>query len=330
MADHATARLDPSDPRNPSDLSDQPGRPDHARFTAAATRRALGAISAHAGLDDSGAVLVKRTVNAVYRLPRAGAVVRITGSAAMTHRVAKVVRVAGWLAERRAPAVRLMPGVAAPIEAGGFVATVWVDATPLGIPPAGPPPQTGDLAALLRTLHTLDPPPRQPLPRWDPLDDVRRRLSDAEGLPAVDRRFLERMTDRVDAALGTVRYALPRTIVHGDAHLGNLIRAADGQVLLCDFDATSVGPAEWDLVPVAVGRLRFGHDPRAHRELASGYGFDVTAWGGFAVLRAVRELKLVTSVLPVLASSSTVAAQFRVRIDSLRSGDETVRWTPYR
>ncbi len=323
MADDSPARQDSPGP---------PGRPDppgRVRLTAAATRRAVAEIAAHADLDDAGAVLVKRTVNAVYRLPRAGAIVRITGSAAMTHRVAKVVRVAGWLADRRVPAVRLMPGVPAPIAAGGFVATIWVDATPTGTSPAGPAPRTGDLAALLHALHTLDP-PRPPLPRWDPLDDVRRRLSDAEALPDADRRFLERMTDHVAAALGTIRYALPTVVVHGDAHLGNLIRAADGRVLMCDFDATSVGPAEWDLVPVAVGRARFGHDPQAHRDLARGYGFDVTAWEGFAVLRAVRELKLVTSVLPVLASSASVAAQFRTRIDSLRHRDGDARWSPYR
>ncbi|CAJ65338.1 MULTISPECIES: aminoglycoside phosphotransferase family protein [Frankia] len=317
MADDSPARHDP------------PGPPRRARFTAAATRRAVAELAARAGLDDAGAVLVKRTVNAVYRLPRAGAVMRITGSAAMTHRVAKVVRVAGWLADRRAPAVRLLPGVPAPVEAGGFVATVWIDATPAGAPSAGPAPHTGDLAALLRVLHTLDP-PSPPLPRWDPLDDVRRRLSDAEVLAGADRRFLERMTERVAAALDHVRYALPTVVVHGDAHLGNLIRAADGRVLMCDFDATSLGPAEWDLVPVAVGRSRFGHDPQAHRDLARGYGFDVTSWEGYAVLRAVRELKLVTSVLPVLASSATVAAQFRIRIDSLRHRDHDARWSPYR
>jgi len=269
-------------------------------------------------------VALKLTVNYVYRLPRAGAVVRIATSSAMAHRVPKVVEVARWLAARDIPAVRLLPGVPAPVSAGGALATVWADAGP-GAPPA---PTAAELGAALRRLHAVTP-PRPQLPRWDPLDDVRRRMSDAEALPAADRAFLEELAGRVAEGLRTVRYRLPPVVIHGDAHLGNLIRRPDGQVVLCDFDSVSIGPAEWDLVPVAVGTIRFGYPAARHAQLAAAYGLDVTRWDGWPVLRAVRELKLVTSVLPILASSPTAAAQFRVRLDSLRSGDPTVRWRPY-
>jgi aminoglycoside phosphotransferase (APT) family kinase protein len=246
----------------------------------------------------------------------------------MTHRIDKVVRVARWLAEHEVPAIRLMPGVPAPVRVEGHLATVWVDACPRPGHGSASPPGADDLAVLLRRLHPLTAPP--PLPAWDPLDDVHRRLSDAEALPAPDRRFLTDQADRVAAALAGVRYALPPAVVHGDAHLGNLVGADDGQVLLCDFDATCHGPAEWDLVPLAVGWLRFGDPAARYARLAEGYGFDVTRWDGFEVLRAVRELKLVTSVVPILASSPSAAAQFRVRIDSLRRGRDSVRWSRYR
>ena len=243
----------------------------------------------------------------------------------MAHRLPKVVRVARWLAAEQVPAVRLLPAVPAPVTVGGARATIWVDAGP-----GGPrPPDGADLGQALRRLHALRPPPGLDLPRWDPMDDVRRRLSDAEALAPADRAFLEARTDEVTAALRTVRYRLPTTVIHGDAHLNNLITTLDGQVLLCDFDSVSLGPAEWDLIPVAVGRLRFGHPPDRHAQLAAGYGVDITTWEGFPVLRAVRELKLVTSVLPILASNPTAAAQFRVRFDSLRAGDSTARWSPY-
>jgi Phosphotransferase enzyme family len=276
-------------------------------------------------LDDIGATPLKLTVNSVYRLPVAGAVARVATSDAMTFRIPKVVQVARWLAAEGVPAVRLLPGVPAPVRAGEAVGTFWVDAASAD----GAPPTTADLGALLRRLHVLTP-PIPALPRWDPLGDVRRRMSDAEGLAPADRAFLEDRLERVADGLRTLRPELPTVVIHGDAHLGNLIRTPAGDVVVCDFDAMCVGPAEWDLTPVAVGALRFGHPPEAQELLAASYGFDVTRWPGFAVLRAVRELKLVTSVLPILASSPTVAAQFRVRLDSLRTGDARARWAPYR
>jgi len=311
------------------------------RFTPERSRRALATICAAVGLDCSDAVPVKLTVNAVYRLPSAGVIVRIARSPALAHRAETVVTVARWLAQQEIPAVRLLPGVPAPVRADGVVGTLWVDASrpgrlgraPFG-GPAGPSgPAIGrrttatELAAALRRLHALNPPAT--LPRWDPLDDVERRIDDAEGLAPADRVFLRDMTDRLRAALADVSYELPPVLLHGDAHLGNLLRAADGRAVLCDFDSSCVGPAEWDLVPVAVGRIRFRYPAEHQRELAAGYGFDVTTWPGFGVLRAVRELKLVTSVVPLLASSPAIAAQFALRMASLRYRDESVRWYPY-
>ncbi|MBX6389994.1 MAG: aminoglycoside phosphotransferase family protein [Frankia sp.] len=293
------------------------------RFTAEATRRGLAEICAAAGVDDTDAIPIKLTVNAVYRLPRAGAVARIATSDAMTHRVPKVVQVARWLAEEGVPAVRLLPGVPAPVRASRWVATLWTDAG------TGGPVTCVDLGRVLRRLHRL-PPPQPPLPPWDPLDDVRRRLADAEALPDADRAFLENLAADVAEALAGVRYQLGTVVVHGDAHLGNLIRTPAGNVVICDFDSTCVGPAEWDLIPVAVGVERFGFPRQMQADLAATYGFDITRWDGYPVLRAVRELKLVTSILPILGSSPTVAEQFRVRLASLRDKDRTRRWSPYR
>nr|WP_237702934.1 MULTISPECIES: aminoglycoside phosphotransferase family protein [Protofrankia] len=386
------------------------------RFTVARAWEVLWEICAAAGLDGQDAEMIKIAANAIFRLPRAGVVVRISGSRAMAHRADKVVQVARWLARHDVPAVRLAPGLPAPLRIADTVATLWIDAGregPVGpgeppepaagipspavggdvqpptgargpaaghgptarhaaqgrvVPPRGTtmrpvtgraatgrsasehaargrpapgwaataggvsrtdgPPTERDLAVALRQLHAL-PLPDIPLPRFDPLADVRLRLADAEGLPAADLAFLQRLTARCEAALERVVYALPAGIIHGDAHLGNLVRARDGEVLICDFDAACHGPPEWDLIPLAVGRLRFGYPPEQHATLAATYGFDVMRWPGFEVLRAVRELKLVTSVVPVLASNPRVAAQFAVRLASLRYQDETVRWMPY-
>jgi aminoglycoside phosphotransferase (APT) family kinase protein len=293
------------------------------RFSPDKLASVLAAVCAAADLDPAGATLLRFTTNAVFRLAAQPVVIRIAGSWALRHRVAKVVRVANWLAEHDFPAVRLLPGVTQPVQVGEYLATVWAE-----VPTGSRRPTTRDLAVLLRRLHELPPPPLA-LPDWSPLDDVARRIGDAEVLDAEDREFLEQRCTTLAEQLATLEFPLPPAIVHGDAHLGNLIPGVDGPVL-CDFDSTCFGPPEWDLTPIPVALRRFGGSARDSRTLLRTYGFDVTAWSGFEVLRQVRELKLVTSVLPILRSNPDVAPELRRRLASVRSGDSSARWARYR
>jgi aminoglycoside phosphotransferase len=295
---------------------------DGGRFTQRRLADVLAAVCAAAGLDHRGARLVKFTANAVFRLRNDPVVVRIAGSTALSHRPAKVVRVARWLAGHDVPAVRPLPGLAQPVWVGPYQATVWQ-----AVPAGGRRPGVGDLATLLRRLHEL-PPPDFDLPVWTPLDDVRRRLGDAEGLDPADRRFLEARCAELTSLLTTLDYPLGTSVIHGDAHLGNLIPSPAGPVL-CDFDSTCLGPPEWDLTPVPVGLRRFGGSARTADRFARGYGFDVTKWPGFAVLREVRELKLATSVLPILRSNPGVVPELRKRLHSVRTGDTSAGWSRY-
>ncbi|MFC5285492.1 aminoglycoside phosphotransferase family protein [Actinokineospora guangxiensis] len=294
-------------------------------FTRENLRSALAEVCAAAGLDPAGARLLRFTNNAVFLLAGAPVVVRIVGSVALRHRVRKVVDVARWFAEHDVPAVRLMAGVEQPVEVGPYSATLWDE-----VPLTGRRPEPADLAALLREVHGLPAPAG--LPAWDPLDDVRRRISEAEGLASglVDGEldFLRERCAEVAQRLGGVEYALAAGFVHGDAHLGNLIPGPAGPVL-CDFDSSCVGPPEWDLTPLAVGVRRFGEPVARYAELSSAYGFDVMAWPGFAVLCEVRELKLTTSVLPIIGSSPEVRPELLRRLRDFRVGDTSATWSRY-
>jgi aminoglycoside phosphotransferase (APT) family kinase protein len=296
---------------------------DAGRFTPAKLEHVLAAVCEATGLDPDGATLLRFTTNAVYRLATAPVVIRIAASWGLRHRVAKVVKVANWLAGHHFPAVRLLAGVEQPVRVGDYLATVWDE-----VPTISRKPTTRDLATMLRNLHEL-PRPAVDLPAWAPLDDVARRIADAEELADDDREFLGERRDALAEQLTTLEYPLPPAVVHGDAHLGNLIPGPDGPIL-CDFDSTSWGPPEWDLTPVLVAQQRFGGSVRESRSLLRGYGFDVTQWPGFEVLRQVRELKLVTSVLPILRSNPDVAPELHRRLASVRSGDVSARWSRYR
>jgi hypothetical protein len=220
------------------------------------------------------------------------------------------------------PAVRLLPDVVQPIDVDGHLATVWQ-----AVPPVGPPSTGADLARLLREIHGL--PPLPDLPPWRPFDEIRQRLAEAEGLTDNEQVWLFDRCNEIEQAVSTLEYALPQGPIHGDAFLGNLIPGPDGPVI-CDFDSTSVGPREWDLTPVALGKLRLRYPGDTHRVLSDAYGFDVTTWDGFPVLRQVRELKLVTSVVPILRSNPRIQEQWRHRFDTFRRGETAATWTPYR
>jgi hypothetical protein len=281
----------------------------------------LATIGHDYGLDAGDAELIKFTNNAVFRLPRAGVVVRIAGSLAVRQRVPKVVMVARWLAERDLPAVRLVPDLPQPLTVDGELVTLWRE-----VPRTGQQPTGTDLGRALRQVHELPAPPD--LPAWNPLDAIRTRLADAEDLDEDDHAFLLVACDGVEAALSTAQTVLPRGLVHGDATLANLIPGPHGPVI-CDFDSTSYGPAEWDLTPVAVGHHRFGGTNNNQALLTARYGFDITTWDGFPTFRRLRELQLVTSVVPVLRSNPGLRAQWRHRLETFRRGDSTARWHRY-
>jgi aminoglycoside phosphotransferase (APT) family kinase protein len=296
--------------------------PGDSPFSGERLAEALAGVCAVAGLDPAGATLIKCTANAVFRLASAPVVVRIGASTALRHRVEKVVKVATWLAEHDVPAVRLLPGMAQPVQYDGYVATVW-EAVAAG----GKRPRGRDLGKLLRRIHDL-PQPASWLPPWQPLADVRARIGEATDLDPADLAFLQDRYDDVADQLSRLDFPSPPSLVHGDAHLGNLIPSPAGPVL-CDFDSSSYGPPEWDLTPLAVGVVRFGEPAGRYRELARTYGMDVTHWSGFAVLRAVRELKLITSVLPIIGSRPEVRAELFRRMADVRSGNTSARWARY-
>src|SRR2546423_11125288 len=92
-------------------------------FTRDKLTEALVGVCESAGLDPTGAELLRLTNNAVFRLVTRPVVVRIVASRALRHRVEKVVRVARWFAEHDVPAVRLLPGIDQPVRAGDHLAT---------------------------------------------------------------------------------------------------------------------------------------------------------------------------------------------------------------
>lgn len=283
----------------------------------------LEAVCAELGLDPAGARLLRDVNNAVFRLASSPVVVRLVTLPSYIPRAELAVSAATVFADHGVPAIRLLPGVAQPVRVGEHVATVWQAVTPTGPRPGG-----ADLAHLLRSVHALVP-PFQGLPEWDPLTDFDNRVRHTTAMAPVDRDFLLHRSTELGAAVAELRFALPAAVLHGDAHLGNVIPGPEGPVL-CDFDSCSVGPPEWDLTPVAVADVRFRRPPAHQRDFAAAYGFDVREWEGFEVLHGIRDLKLIAGVFPRPGSPPAVQTELARRLASLRAGRQSDRWRTVR
>ncbi|WP_329007506.1 phosphotransferase [Micromonospora rifamycinica] len=292
------------------------------RFSEQAMTEAMRDVAASLGVSSENAKLLRLTNNAVFALPTSGIVIRIARTHRLRDRVTKVVLLGHWFADIDAPTIRLAPGVEQPVEVGTLTASVWEY-----LPAGSPTPTVEDLGRVLREFHSLGPPPFL-LPNWDPVADARKRLADADGLGENDRGFLGQWCDRLEPQIVAMNQRAAQGLIHGDAHASNLLKGLSGRTVLCDFDATCVGPWQVDLTAVAVGERRFGRTG-AHEALASAYGHDVTSDPSWPLLRETRELKMIVAAVPLLTASEQVTAEFDRRLQSVREDDHEAPWTPF-
>jgi hypothetical protein len=300
---------------------------EHGPFAHARLSTTLLTACAHAGIDAAGATLIHATVNATFCTAPPVTIIRIARSRSLLPQVERVIALARWLNQHGVPAVT-PADVDQPlvVDETDHVATFWDF-----IPPTATPPGTADLAGPLRRLHSLATPPF-PLPDFAPIDTARKRLADHAGsqLSVDQRTWLERHIDQLEQQLMLLEYALPTSVIHGDAYVGNLLRAPTGDVVLCDLDGMCIGPPEWDLVPELIAAERYGRPLAGYERLVDAYGFDPRTWTGLPVLRSIRETLVLTGVLPVLASSTGIHAEFQRRLTSMIARtDRHTRWTPF-
>jgi aminoglycoside phosphotransferase (APT) family kinase protein len=285
-------------------------------------RSALAEAASAAGLDPAGADLIRLGENAVFRL-REPVIARVARSKERLADAEREVRVAQWLAEVGVPAIRPL-AVPQPIEARGRVITLWESASD-----EAEYGSTSELGAILRQLHSLQAPPDLALPHLAVFDRSVARINTVAGISDDDRTFLRYRAKHLAAAYDQLTFDLPAGVIHGDANVGNLLRARDGGALLMDLDGFATGPREWDLIQTAIFYDRFGwHTQSEYREFVAAYGYDIINWPGYQVLRDTRELSMVSWLMQNVASDDKAATEFAKRVHALRTGGPVDDWTP--
>jgi aminoglycoside/choline kinase family phosphotransferase len=251
------------------------------------SRPALEAAAAAVSLDARGAEVIRLGENTIYRLP--GKVVARIARAGQDAAARKEVQVARWLENSGVSAVRVLRDIDQPIVVEGRPVTFWHEL---------PEHQHGtvtDVGTAMRELHALPMPEDIELPALAPFVRLVERIDMSSTVTEDDRVWMRQQAADLEAAYAALASGLPRSVVHGDAWEGNVVRTVDGDVVLLDFERCALGPPEWDLVSMAVSRVTAGWLSAADwAAYCDAYGHDVTEWAGFPVLRDIRELRMTT------------------------------------
>lgn len=285
-------------------------------------RSELTAVCGVIGIDPSGARMLPSRSNAVFHLPATDVVVRLSSAIPTNEeRAARVVLLSTWIADQGGPALAptLYPQ---PVQVAGTVATLW----PYLHSPD--PPRARDLAGAVRELHRLSAQP-PPLPEHQPLARLHEALDldlarDRPALPADTRTWLLAHAARLQRAYDTTSTPLGRGLIHADVQTDNLLQDHNGRWLLIDWDRASHGPREFDLAFAIPDHF---HDSDTERsEFSLAYGYDITSWTGWTLIRDLTELHSLASYIRRAATNAAARDELDRRVGSLVDNDRSVVW----
>lgn len=261
--------------------------------------------------------------NAVFRLPTAGLIARVGRSSDRADVARKEIAVAHWLRDQELPVAAPAKEAPAPIIVDGRVVTFWEEIAQ----PAPSTPQ--ELGHALRQLHARPVPVHLDLAPVDPLAGVKDRVWGAVLLADDDRSFLHHLADTLEEAFVDAAPELPGAVVHGDAHVDNLIRGADGRLAWVDLEGMAIGHPEWDLVLTAIERDCGWISDSGYAAFVDAYGYDVTRAPCYRVVRQIRLLRMTSWLAQKMEEGPVVHDEVVRRIADLRTGGPIRGWKAF-
>lgn len=298
----------------------------HARETSE-LRHTLEQACAERGLSTVDARLIHRYSNAVYHLPAEAAVARITSGSLTQTQLAH--NLTAWLIDRHGVAATAPLTDAPPVQATeGAVVSFWLYYPQ---PDGEPAPTSIHLARVLRCLHDVEDVPYE-LETWQPLTSLSAALADPAAVANLaddEHQWLTSYVAEVRAQVLALDFPLGHGVIHGDAWAGNLLwdtTSGTDAVVIGDWDWTSYGPREVDLIPTWHAAIRYGKGMAWANDFAQVYGYDLVRWDGFPVLFAMRDLVQLTGPLRRAGERPEFRAVLRERLDGIRGRDFQAVW----
>jgi hypothetical protein len=284
------------------------------------------------GLDVRDAGVLHHYNSTVVLLPVEDLVVRLADEvgAETLDRVRISQAVCTWLIEHHDfPATRPAPGLPPVVLADALTASFWQYHRP-----ADPPVTitSKDLATLVRRLHQVTTAPIG-LTQWSPLSSLSTALDSKRAirvLTADDHDWLRLRVREIQDAVASTDWPLGAGLIHGDAWAGNVLaEQAQGQptLRLGDWDNTSIGPREIDLIPTWHASYRYGKGSQWRAAFQDFYGYDLQSWPGFPLLMHMRDMVQLTGPLRRAEPGNAFASALEQRFRDIRGGTADTVWT---
>jgi hypothetical protein len=271
------------------------------------------------GLTASDAVALHQHAATLYLVEAERVVIRLNHDADDRKRAQTTVELTRWLSRQDFPSVA-STDVDQPLDFDDYTVTFWHY-----YPQHDRPKPTADhLGAILRQLHALPTPPVELHP-YQPLKNFGDTVAASTSLSAHDRAWLRAQRTELLGEYERLEFPLGHGWIHGDAYPGNTLWD-DDRALLGDWDEIGTGPRELDLVNTHQG-ARFGRPQAERHAFTAAYGYDITAWPGFPVLREMRDLHTLGSYIRLAdAGNERAAIELDFRLDTLKRGDSDAQW----
>ncbi|WP_431929978.1 phosphotransferase family protein [Nonomuraea jabiensis] len=269
------------------------------------------------GLNVDDAELIRLHSNALFAFPTSRVVVRIPTKSGSAEDANASLQVTHWLRRQGFPCVE-PAAVAQPLILDGHAVSVWKHLTVVD----RPAPTGSELGQLLRVLHACTGPAGL-RPFGDPLIGVAHAALEHD-FPG--RAWLIRRIDQLRDLWQTLDWWRPPGLIHGDAHPNNLMRLADGGLVLGDWDHTAIGPPEWDLVQLHYFHRRFGYPADQLKDFSTAYGWDLRDWSAIDDLIAIRELHGLSPYIRTASTKPNAATELAYRVETLRTRDRSAPW----
>jgi hypothetical protein len=280
----------------------------------------LSAAARIAGLDVTGADLIRDGSNVMYRLP--GGVVARIGQPGSQNTAEREILVSRWLTKSGLPVVQALADVPQPVVISGRPVTWWK------LLPAHRPATPAELGVVLSLFHALPAPEEPKLPEHDPFAHLDQRITDAPGMDDDDRAWLRGHLAQLRRRYRDLAAPGPDGVIHGDAWQGNVAVPDSGPPVLLDLEMVSLGHREWDLIQIAVDYTDFARiTPEEYHSFVTAYGgYDVTAAPGYRTFADIQELRWVCFAISKADARPDAANQVQHRIACIR-GDRPRPWS---